>query len=178
MVLGSGPIGIGQGIEFDYCSVHGVWALKKLGYETIIVNNNPETVSTDFDIADKLYFEPLTVEDIMNIIDLEKPKGVIVSLGGQTAINLAERLDTLGVPIIGTDCEAIAKAENRKLFEALMHELDIPEPEGKTVFNLEDGLAAAHKITYPVLVRPSYVLGGRAMEIVYDDGHLEKYLNN
>ena len=177
IVLGSGPIRIGQGVEFDYSTVHAIWAIKEKGYEAIVINNNPETVSTDYLVTDKLYFEPLTVEDIMNIIDLEKPKGVIVSLGGQTAINLAERLDALGVPIIGTDCEAIAKAENRKLFEALMHELNIPEPEGKTVFNLSDGLDAAHKITYPVLVRPSYVLGGRAMEIVYSDEHLEKYLN-
>ena len=177
IVLGSGPIRIGQGVEFDYSTVHAIWAIKEKGYEAIVINNNPETVSTDYLVTDKLYFEPLTVEDIMNIIDLEKPKGVIVSLGGQTAINLAERLDTLGVPIIGTDVEAIAKAENRKLFEALMHELNIPEPEGKTVFNLEDGIEAAHKITYPVLVRPSYVLGGRAMEIVHDDDHLKKYLN-
>ena len=177
IVLGSGPIRIGQGVEFDYSTVHAIWAIKEKGYEAIVINNNPETVSTDYLVSDKLYFEPLTVEDIMNIIDLEKPKGVIVSLGGQTAINLAERLDALGVPIIGTDCEAIAKAENRKLFEALMHELNIPEPGGKTVFNLVDGLEAAHKITYPVLVRPSYVLGGRAMEIVRDDNHLVKYLN-
>ena len=177
IVLGSGPIRIGQGVEFDYSTVHAIWAIKEKGYEAIVINNNPETVSTDYLVTDKLYFEPLTVEDIMNIIDLEKPKGVIVSLGGQTAINLAERLDELNVPIIGTDVEAIAKAENRKLFEALMHELNIPEPEGKTVFNLEDGLAAAHKITYPVLVRPSYVLGGRAMEIVQNDDHLIKYLN-
>ena len=176
IVLGSGPIRIGQGVEFDYSTVHAIWAIKEKGYEAIVINNNPETVSTDYLVTDKLYFEPLTIEDIMNIIDLEKPKGVIVSLGGQTAINLAERLDALGVPIIGTDCEAIAKAENRKLFEALMHDLNIPEPEGKTVFNLTDGLEAAHKITYPVLVRPSYVLGGRAMEIVYDDNHLQKYL--
>ena len=176
IVLGSGPIRIGQGVEFDYSTVHAIWAIKEKGYEAIVINNNPETVSTDYLVTDKLYFEPLTVEDIMNIIDLEKPKGVIVTLGGQTAINLAERLDSLGVPIIGTDCEAIAKAENRKLFEALMHDLDIPEPEGKTVFNIEDGLEAAHKITYPVLVRPSYVLGGRAMEIVHDDNHLKKYL--
>ena len=176
IVLGSGPIRIGQAVEFDYSTVHAIWAIKEKGYEAIVINNNPETVSTDYLVTDKLYFEPLTVEDIMNIIDLEKPKGVIVTLGGQTAINLAERLDSLGVPIIGTDCEAIAKAENRKLFEALMHDLDIPEPEGKTVFNIEDGLEAAHKITYPVLVRPSYVLGGRAMEIVHDDNHLKKYL--
>ncbi len=177
IVLGSGPIRIGQGVEFDYSTVHAIWAIKEKGYEAIVINNNPETVSTDYLVTDKLYFEPLTIEDIMNVIDLEKPKGVIVSLGGQTAINLADRLEKLNVPIIGTNCEAIEKAENREVFEKLMHTLNIPEPEGKTVFNLEDGLEAAHKITYPVLVRPSYVLGGRAMEIVYEDDHLAKYLN-
>ncbi len=177
IVLGSGPIRIGQGVEFDYSTVHAIWAIKEKGYEAIVINNNPETVSTDYLVTDKLYFEPLTVEDIMNIVDLEKPKGVIVTLGGQTAINLANRLDALGVPIIGTDVKAIERAENREEFESLMHKLDIPEPLGITVFNLEDGLASAHKITYPVLVRPSYVLGGRAMEIVYEDDHLKKYLN-
>ena len=177
IVLGSGPIRIGQGVEFDYSTVHAIWAIKEKGYEAIVINNNPETVSTDYLVTDKLYFEPLTVEDIMNIVDLEKPKGVIVTLGGQTAINLANRLDALGVPIIGTDVEAIERAENREEFESRMHKLDIPEPLGITVFNLKDGLEAAHRITYPVLVRPSYVLGGRAMEIVYEDDHLKKYLN-
>ena len=176
LVLGSGPIRIGQGVEFDYSTVHAVWAIKEAGYEAIIINNNPETVSTDYTTADKLYFEPLTVEDVMNVIDFEKPDGVVVSLGGQTAINLAESLHELGVSIIGTDVEAIDRAENRDSFEKVMHTLGIPEPDGEAVTNIPDGLKVANRIGYPVLVRPSYVLGGRAMQIVYSDDDLKKYL--
>ena len=176
LVLGSGPIRIGQGVEFDYSTVHAVWAIKEAGYEAIIINNNPETVSTDYTTADKLYFEPLTVEDVMNVIDFEKPDGVVVSLGGQTAINLAESLHELGVNIIGTDVEAIDRAENRDSFEKVMHKLGIPEPDGEAVTNIPDGLKVANRIGYPVLVRPSYVLGGRAMQIVYSDDDLKKYL--
>ena len=176
LVLGSGPIRIGQGVEFDYSTVHAVWAIKEAGYEAIIINNNPETVSTDYTTADKLYFEPLTVEDVMNVIDFEKPDGVVVSLGGQTAINLAESLHELGVNIIGTDVEAIDRAENRDSFEKVMHTLGIPEPDGEAVTNIPDGLKVANRIGYPVLVRPSYVLGGRAMQIVYSDDDLKKYL--
>lgn len=176
LVLGSGPIRIGQGVEFDYSTVHAVWAIKEAGYEAIIINNNPETVSTDYTTADKLYFEPLTVEDVMNVIDFEKPDGVVVSLGGQTAINLAESLHELGVTIIGTDVEAIDRAENRDSFEKVMHTLGIPEPDGEAVTNIPDGLKVANRIGYPVLVRPSYVLGGRAMQIVYSDDDLKKYL--
>ena len=178
IVLGSGPIRIGQGVEFDYSTVHAIWALKDMGYEAIVINNNPETVSTDYLISDKLYFEPLTIEDVMNVIDLEKPLGVIVELGGQTAINLADRLEKLGVNIIGSSNEAIAKAENRQLFEDLLIKLNIPEPKGTTVTKLEDGIKAANEIGYPVLVRPSYVLGGRAMQIVNDDEQLLAYLEN
>ena len=178
IVLGSGPIRIGQGVEFDYSTVHAIWALKDMGYEAIVINNNPETVSTDYLISDKLYFEPLTIEDVMNVIDLEKPLGVIVELGGQTAINLADRLEKLGVNIIGSSNEAIAKAENRQLFEDLLIKLNIPEPKGTTVTRLEDGVKAANEIGYPVLVRPSYVLGGRAMQIVTDDEQLLAYLEN
>ena len=176
LVLGSGPIRIGQGVEFDYSTVHAVWAIKEAGYEAIIINNNPETVSTDYTTADKLYFEPLTVEDVMNVIDFEKPDGVVVSLGGQTAINLAESLHELGVNIIGTDVEAIDRAENRDSFEKVMHTLGIPEPDGEAVTNIPDGLKVANRIGYPVLVRQSYVLGGRAMQIVYSDDDLKKYL--
>lgn len=176
LVLGSGPIRIGQGVEFDYSTVHAVWAIKEEGYEAIIINNNPETVSTDFTTADKLYFEPLTIEDVMNVIHMEKPHGVIVSLGGQTAINLANDLKELGVNIVGTDVEAIERAENRDSFEKIMHTLGIPEPEGKAVTNIEDGITVANKIGYPVLVRPSYVLGGRAMQIVHNDETLRRYL--
>ena len=176
IVLGSGPIRIGQGVEFDYSTVHAVQTIKASGYEAIIINNNPETVSTDYTCSDKLYFEPLTVEDVMNIIHLEKPMGVIASLGGQTAINLAEPLKNRGVKIIGTDCDAIEKAENRDSFEKLLKELDIPQPEGKAVTKIEDGLEAAKKIGYPVLVRPSFVLGGRAMQIVADEEQLKHYL--
>ena len=176
VVLGAGPIRIGQGVEFDYSTVHAVTTIKKSGYEAIIVNNNPETVSTDYTTADKLYFEPLTPEDVMNIIELEKPIGVIASLGGQTAINLAEPLMKRGVKIIGTDCEAIDRAENRDSFENLLSSLGIPQPTGKAVTNIEDGIAAAASIGYPVLVRPSFVLGGRAMQIVANEEQLRRYL--
>ena len=176
VVLGAGPIRIGQGVEFDYSTVHAVSTIKKSGYEAIIINNNPETVSTDYTTADKLYFEPLTTEDVMNIIEFEKPEGVIASLGGQTAINLAAPLDALGVKIIGTDCAAIDKAENRDAFEKLLKELGIPQPEGSAVTNIEDGVATAARIGYPVLVRPSFVLGGRAMQIVANEEQLRHYL--
>ena len=176
VVLGSGPIRIGQGVEFDYSTVHAVMTIKNNGFEAIIINNNPETVSTDYTTSDKLYFEPLTVEDVMNIIELEKPLGVIASLGGQTAINLAEPLMKRGVKIIGTDVDAIEKAENRDSFEKIMEELNIPQPKGKAVTNIEDGVAAAAEIGYPVLVRPSYVLGGRAMQIVANEDMLRHYL--
>lgn len=176
IVLGSGPIRIGQGVEFDYSTVHAVTTIKKSGYEAIIINNNPETVSTDYTCSDKLYFEPLCTEDVMNIIHLEKPIGVIASLGGQTAINLAESLKNRGVKIIGTDCEAIDRAENRDLFEKVLKELNIPQPQGKAVTKIEDGVKAAAEIGYPVLVRPSFVLGGRAMQIVVDEEQLRRYL--
>ncbi len=176
VVLGAGPIRIGQGVEFDYSTVHAVMTIKKAGYEAIIINNNPETVSTDYTTADKLYFEPLTPEDVMNIIDFEKPDGVIASLGGQTAINLAQPLMERGVKIIGTDCAAIERAENRDSFEKILRELNIPQPKGRAVTKIEDGIAAANEIGYPVLVRPSFVLGGRAMQIVAKDEHLRHYL--
>ena len=176
VVLGAGPIRIGQGVEFDYSTVHAVMTIKKAGYEAIIINNNPETVSTDYTTADKLYFEPLTVEDVMNIIEFEKPDGVIASLGGQTAINLAQPLSDRGVKIVGTDCAAIDKAENRDSFEKLLTELQIPQPKGRAVTNIEDGLSAAEEIGYPVLVRPSFVLGGRAMQIVANEKQLRHYL--
>ena len=176
VVLGAGPIRIGQGVEFDYSTVHAVMTIKKAGYEAIIINNNPETVSTDYTTADKLYFEPLTVEDVMNIIEFEKPDGVIASLGGQTAINLARPLSDRGVKIVGTDCAAIDKAENRDSFEKLLTELQIPQPKGRAVTNIEDGLSAAEEIGYPVLVRPSFVLGGRAMQIVANEKQLRHYL--
>ncbi len=176
VVLGAGPIRIGQGVEFDYSTVHAVTTIKKSGYEAIIINNNPETVSTDYTTADKLYFEPLTVEDVMNILEFEKPEGVIASLGGQTAINLAEPLMKRGVKIIGTDCEAIERAENRDSFEKVLTELQIPQPKGRAVTRIEDGLQAAAEIGYPVLVRPSFVLGGRAMQIVGNETQLRHYL--
>ena len=176
IVLGAGPIRIGQGVEFDYSTVHAIQTIKEYGYEAIIINNNPETVSTDYTCSDKLYFEPLTTEDVMNIIDFEKPYGVIASLGGQTAINLADSLHKNGVKIIGTDCEAIEKAENRDSFEKIMKELNIPQPKGQAVTNIEDGIKVANEIGYPVLVRPSYVLGGRAMQIVNSDDALKAYL--
>ena len=176
VVLGAGPIRIGQGVEFDYSTVHAVQTIRRAGYEAIIINNNPETVSTDYTTADKLYFEPLTPEDVMAIIDFEKPEGVIASLGGQTAINLAEPLMERGVRIIGTDCEAIDRAENRDSFEKVLKQLDIPQPEGQAVTNIEDGVRAANRIGYPVLVRPSFVLGGRAMQIVANEEQLRHYL--
>ena len=176
IVLGAGPIRIGQGVEFDYSTVHAIWAIREAGYEAIIINNNPETVSTDYTVSDKLYFEPLCVEDVMNVIELEKPDGVIVSLGGQTAINLANRLHKLGVPIIGTGVEAIERAENRDSFEKTMERLAIPQPEGEAVTDIEAGIRVANRIGYPVLVRPSYVLGGRAMQIVHNDDELRRYL--
>ena len=176
IVLGSGPIRIGQGVEFDYSTVHAVQTIKQAGYEAIIINNNPETVSTDYTTADKLYFEPLCVEDVMNIITLEQPEGVIVSLGGQTAVNLAEPLKQYGVALMGTDCEAIEKAENREAFEKLLKQLDIPQPKGCAVTCIEDGIRAAAAIGYPVLVRPSFVLGGRAMQIVAKESDLRHYL--
>lgn len=178
IVLGSGPIRIGQGVEFDYSTVHAVHTIQKLGYEAIVINNNPETVSTDYTTADKLYFEPLTVEDVMNIIHLEKPEGVIATLGGQTAVNLAEPLAKRGVKIIGTDCDAIEKAENRDAFDAVIKSLGIPNPQGEAVTNIENGVIVAERIGYPVLVRPSFVLGGRAMEIVANEAMLRKYLKN
>ncbi len=176
IVLGSGPIRIGQGVEFDYSTVHAVMTLRKEGYEAIVINNNPETVSTDYTIADKLYFEPLCIEDVMNIIHQEKPLGVIASLGGQTAINLAEPLTSHGVHLIGTDCAAIDRAEDRELFEQLLVQQDIPKPAGSAVTNLADGIKVAEEIGYPVLVRPSFVLGGRAMRIVENQAALEQYL--
>ena len=176
VVLGAGPIRIGQGVEFDYSTVHAVMTIKNAGYEAIIINNNPETVSTDYTTADKLYFEPLTPEDVMNIIEFEKPEGVVASLGGQTAINLAQPLTDRGVKIIGTDCAAIDKAEDRNAFENLLNELNIPRAKGRAVTKLEDGLAAAAEIGYPVLVRPSFVLGGRAMQIVANEEQLRHYL--
>ena len=176
IVLGAGPIRIGQGVEFDYSTVHAVTTIKNSGYEAIIINNNPETVSTDYTTADKLYFEPLTPEDVMNIIEFEQPEGVIASLGGQTAINLAQPLADRGINIIGTDCASIEKAENRDSFEKILEELQIPQPKGRAVTKIEDGVAAAEKIGYPVLVRPSFVLGGRAMQIVGNEEQLREYL--
>ncbi|HEX6190354.1 MAG TPA: carbamoyl-phosphate synthase large subunit, partial [Pyrinomonadaceae bacterium] len=176
MILGSGPNRIGQGIEFDYCCVHASYALHEAGYETIMVNCNPETVSTDYDTSDRLYFEPLTFEDVMNIVDVEKPTGVIVQFGGQTPLNLAMRLHEAGVPIIGTSPDSIDLAEDRKRFGALLRALGIPQPENGTATSIEEAIAIAERIGYPVLVRPSYVLGGRAMAIVYDDEALERYM--
>lgn len=176
LVIGSGPIRIGQGVEFDYCSVHAVWALRDAGIKAIIVNNNPETVSTDFDTSDRLYFEPLVYEDVMNIIEEEQPEGVIVQFGGQTAINLANSLSKAGVNILGTSNESIDRAEDRDRFDALVERLGIPRPPGKSVFSVEDAVKVGDRIGYPVLVRPSYVLGGRAMEIVYNVEELKQYM--
>ena len=178
IVLGSGPIRIGQGVEFDYSTVHAVKTIKESGLEAIIINNNPETVSTDYTVSDKLYFEPLTAEDVMNVIEFENPMGVVASLGGQTAINLAEPIRARGAKIIGTDCEAINNAEDRDAFEKIMEKLQIPQPKGQAVFNIEDGVKVAEEIGYPVLVRPSYVLGGRAMQIVGNEQALREYLKN
>ena len=176
LVLGSGPIRIGQGIEFDYCSVHSTWSLHRSGYETIIVNNNPETVSTDFDIADKLYFEPLTPEDVENIVDLEKPDGAVVQFGGQTAIKLTEALLKMGVPILGTSAENVDAAEDRELFDAILEKCCIPRPAGKTVFTAEEAIVAANELGYPVLVRPSYVLGGAGMQIAICDDDVREFM--
>ena len=175
-ILGSGPIRIGQGVEFDYCTVHSVWALKELGYETIIINNNPETVSTDFDTSDKLYFEPLTVEDVLNVLDKEQPEGVIVQFGGQTAINLAVPLHEAGVRILGSSVDSIDRAEDRERFDEVLTKCNISRPRGHSVTDLDGALAAARDVGYPVMVRPSYVLGGRAMEIVYSDSELRHYM--
>ncbi len=176
LVLGSGPIRIGQGIEFDYCSVHSVWSLKKLGCETIIVNNNPETVSTDFDVADKLYFEPLTAEDVENIVEQEHPWGAVVQFGGQTAIKLAKALTDMGVPILGTSSDGVDAAEDRERFDEILNQCRIPRAKGRTVFTTEEALAAAHEVGYPVLVRPSYVLGGQGMEIAYNDRNIQDFM--
>ena len=176
MVLGSGPIRIGQGVEFDYCSVHSTWALSESGYETIIVNNNPETVSTDFDIADKLYFEPLTAEDVEAIVNLEKPDGAVVQFGGQTAIKLTEDLLKMGVPILGTSAENVDAAEDRERFDEILEECCIPRPAGKTVFTCEEALIAANELGYPVLVRPSYVLGGQGMQIAINDADIVEFM--
>ena len=177
IVLGSGPIRIGQGVEFDYCSVHSVWALREMGIEAIIINNNPETVSTDFDISDRLYFEPLTAEDVLNIIDKEKPEGVIVQFGGQTAINLAASLQKAGVKVFGTSVDDIDRAEDRERFDEVLTQTHIPRPQGISVTNLDEAVTGAAKIGYPVMVRPSYVLGGRAMEIVYNEDELRDYMS-
>lgn len=177
LVLGSGPIRIGQGIEFDFCSVHSTWAFKEEGYETIIINNNPETVSTDFDIADKLYFEPLTPEDVQNIVDIEKPDGAVVQFGGQTAIKLTESLMKMGVPILGTKAEDVDAAEDRELFDEILEQCQIPRPAGHTVFTVEEAKKAANELGYPVLVRPSYVLGGQGMQIATDDSEIEEFMN-
>ncbi|MDR1260728.1 MAG: carbamoyl-phosphate synthase large subunit [Oscillospiraceae bacterium] len=177
IVLGSGPIRVGQGVEFDYSTVHAIWAIKEMGFEAIIINNNPSTVSTDYSISDKLYFEPLCIEDIMNIIILEKPTGVIVSLGGQTAINLAEKLEKMGAPLIGTSTESIKKAEDRQSFDLCLKSLEIPQPHGKSVSNAEEGVNFANELGYPVVVRPSFVLGGRAMRIVHNEPEIRQYLS-
>lgn len=178
LILGSGPIRIGQGIEFDYCSVHCTWAFKNEGFETIIVNNNPETVSTDFDIADKLYFEPLTPEDVENIVNLEKPDGAVVQFGGQTAIKLTKSLIKMGVPILGTKAEDVDAAEDRELFDAILEQCEIPRPEGKTVFTSQEAVSVARGLGYPVLVRPSYVLGGQGMQIAFSDEEITEYIDN
>ena len=176
LVLGSGPIRIGQGIEFDYCSVHATWAFAKEGYETIIINNNPETVSTDFDIADKLYFEPLTPEDVENIVNIEKPDGAVVQFGGQTAIKLTESLMKMGVPILGTKAEDVDAAEDRELFDRILQETEIPRAAGGTVYTAEQAKEVANRLGYPVLVRPSYVLGGQGMQIALSDAEIEEFM--
>ena len=177
LVLGSGPIRIGQGIEFDYCSVHATWAFAKAGYETVIINNNPETVSTDFDIADKLYFEPLTPEDVESIVNIEKPDGAVVQFGGQTAIKLTESLMKMGVPILGTKAEDVDAAEDRELFDEILEKTKIPRAAGGTVYTAEEAKAVAHRLGYPVLVRPSYVLGGQGMQIAISDAEIEEFMN-
>ena len=176
LVLGSGPIRIGQGIEFDYCSVHSVWAFRRMGYETIIINNNPETVSTDFDVADKLYFEPLTAEDVQNIVELEKPWGAVVQFGGQTAIKLAKALTEMGVQILGTSADGVDAAEDRERFDEILEKCAIPRAKGRTVYTTQEAIQAANELGYPVLVRPSYVLGGQGMEIAYSDRNIEEFM--
>ena len=176
LVLGSGPIRIGQGIEFDFCSVHSTWELKRLGYETVIINNNPETVSTDFDIADKLYFEPLTPEDVESIVDIEKPDGAVVQFGGQTAIKLTQSLMKMGVPILGTDAKDVDAAEDRELFDEILEECEIPRPRGETVYKVKEAKEAANRLGYPVLVRPSYVLGGQGMQIATNDNDIDGFM--
>ena len=176
LVLGSGPIRIGQGIEFDFCSVHSTWEFKRLGYETVIINNNPETVSTDFDIADKLYFEPLTPEDVENIVDIEKPDGAVVQFGGQTAIKLTQSLMKMGVPILGTDAKDVDAAEDRELFDKILEECEIPRPRGETVYKAKEAKEAANRLGYPVLVRPSYVLGGQGMQIATNDNDIDGFM--
>ncbi|GIS52018.1 MAG: hypothetical protein Ct9H90mP27_5090 [Gammaproteobacteria bacterium] len=178
MVLGGGPNRIGQGIEFDYCCVHAALAMREDGYETIMVNCNPETVSTDYDTSDRLYFEPLTIEDVLEIVRIENPLGVIVQFGGQTPLKLANELQEEGVPIIGTPTSSIDKAEDREQFQQLVNDLDLMQPSNAVAANVEEGLRRAEKIGYPIVVRPSYVLGGRAMEIVYDQKELGRYLQN
>lgn len=178
LILGSGPIRIGQGIEFDYCSVHAAWAVRQKGYKSIIVNSNPETLSTDFDVADKLYFEPMNIENIMNIIEKERPEGVIVQFGGQTAINLAPKLEAKGVKILGTSLESINEAEDRKQFEKLLRKLDIPQPKGSAIRNIDEALDVAQTLDYPLLVRPSYVIGGRGMQVVYNKDELISYIES
>lgn len=176
LVLGSGPIRIGQGIEFDFCSVHSTWEFKRLGYETVIINNNPETVSTDFDIADKLYFEPLTPEDVESIVDIEKPDGAVVQFGGQTAIKLTQSLINMGVPILGTDAKDVDAAEDRELFDKILEECEIPRPRGETVYKAKEAKEAANRLGYPVLVRPSYVLGGQGMQIATNDNDIDGFM--
>ena len=178
MVLGGGPNRIGQGIEFDYCCVHAALAMREDGYETIMVNCNPETVSTDYNISDRLYFEPLTFEDVIEVVQLEKPKGVIVQFGGQTPLNLVKRLEEAGVPVIGTSPDAIDRAEDRERFQQLIEKLGLKQPPNSTVRSVEESIEAAQKITYPLVVRPSYVLGGRAMEIVYNEEELDRYMHD
>ena len=176
IILGSGPNRIGQGVEFDYCCVHAVFALRELGYETIMINCNPETVSTDYDTSDRLYFEPLTIEDTLNIIEKEKPVGVIVQVGGQTPLKLAVPLEKEGIRILGTSPDSIDRAEDRKRFKELLHKLQLRQPESDTAMTVDEAVGAAQKIGYPVMVRPSYVLGGRAMEIVYDEESIRNYM--
>ncbi len=178
MILGGGPNRIGQGIEFDYCCVHAAFALRELGFETIMVNSNPETVSTDYDTSDKLYFEPLTLEDVLNIYDQEQPEGVIVQFGGQTPLNLAAGLRAAGVPILGTQPESIEQAEDRKLFAAILDKLGLRQTPNGTAISAADAVEIAERIGYPVLVRPSFVLGGRAMELIYNNEDLERYMQS
>src|SRR5438132_1621783 len=177
MILGGGPNRIGQGIEFDYCCVHAAFALRELGFETIMVNSNPETVSTDYDTSDKLYFEPLTLEDVLNIYDQEKPEGVVVQFGGQTPLNLADGLKAAGVPILGTEPESIEMAEDRKLFAVMLDKLGLRQTPNGSAVSMEEAVAIANRIGYPVLVRPSFVLGGRGMELVYNEADLRRYVS-